>query len=231
MQKIIPHLWFDHQAEEAVNFYVSIFDKSKIGFMSRYGDEAAAASGRPKGSVMIVAFEIEGQEFMALNGGPMFSFTPAVSFFVNCATRVEIDKLWEKLSAGGEVMMKFDTYPFSEKYGWVKDKYGVSWQLNLATRAQKIAPCLMFTGGQAGKAEEAIKRYVSLFKNSSIEMMVPYDAADGDIVGTVKHAEFTLDGQLFMGMDSHLVHGYTFTHAVIVARELRDAKRGGRAVG
>lgn len=119
MQKITPFLWFDDQAEEAVNFYTSIFKNSKIGSVSRYSDEAANVSGRPKGSVMVVKFQIDGQEFMALNGGPHFKFTEAISFVVNCETQAEVDALWEKLSAGGQ----------KSRCGWLKDKYAVSWQI------------------------------------------------------------------------------------------------------
>jgi predicted 3-demethylubiquinone-9 3-methyltransferase (glyoxalase superfamily) len=118
-QKITPFLWFDDKAEEAVKFYVSIFENSKIGHIARYGEEAARASGRPKGSVMIVTFQLEGQEFIALNGGPVFQFTEAVSFMVNCETQEEVDELWEKLSVGGT----------EGQCGWLKDKYGLSWQV------------------------------------------------------------------------------------------------------
>src|ERR1700737_4009375 len=102
MQKITPFLWFDDKAEEAVNFYVSVFKNSKIGNIVRYGEEAAEASGRPKGTVMIVTFQLEGQDFIALNGGPVFQFTEAISFVVNCETQEEVDKFWEKLSEGGQ---------------------------------------------------------------------------------------------------------------------------------
>src|SRR5687767_13940629 len=101
-QQITPCLWFDYQAEEAVNFYVSIFKNSKIGSVARYGEEGAKVSGRPKGTVMTVTFQLDGQEFMALNGGPMFKFTEAISFIVNCKTQQEVDEFWEKLSKAGE---------------------------------------------------------------------------------------------------------------------------------
>jgi predicted 3-demethylubiquinone-9 3-methyltransferase (glyoxalase superfamily) len=114
-QKITPFLWFDNRAEEAVNFYVSIFKHSRVIGISRYGE----AGPGPKGTVMTATFELEGQEFMALNGGPEFKFTEAISFFVNCETQAEIDELWEKLSAGGE----------KGPCGWLKDRYGVSWQI------------------------------------------------------------------------------------------------------
>ncbi|MBZ5566326.1 MAG: VOC family protein [Acidobacteriia bacterium] len=115
MQKIAPFLWFDGKAEEAANVYTSIFKNSKIASISRCGE----AGPGPKGTVLSVTFELDGQDFMALNGGPQFTFTPAISFFVNCATQQEVDELWEKLSAGGE----------KSRCGWLKDKYGVSWQI------------------------------------------------------------------------------------------------------
>ena len=119
MQKITPCLWFDSQAEEAANFYVSIFKNSKIGHITRYGEAGAKVSGRPKGSVMTVTFEIEGQEFVALNGGPHFTFSEAISLMVQCETQQDIDEMWEKLSQGGE----------EGPCGWLKDKYGLSWQI------------------------------------------------------------------------------------------------------
>jgi predicted 3-demethylubiquinone-9 3-methyltransferase (glyoxalase superfamily) len=112
-------LWFDDQAEEAVKFYVSIFKNSKIGRVTRYDDVGAKAAGRPKGSVMTVAFELDGQEFMALNGGPLFKFTEAISLVVNCATQAEVDHYWSKLSAGGQEV----------QCGWLKDRFGLSWQI------------------------------------------------------------------------------------------------------
>lgn len=122
MQKITPFLWFDGNAEEAMNFYVSIFKNSKVGRISRYGDSGPG----PKGTVMSVTFQLEGQEFMALNGGPQFSFSPAISFLVSCETQEEVDELWERLSAGGK----------KERCGWLKDKYGLSWQIIPATLGQ-----------------------------------------------------------------------------------------------
>src|SRR5437667_445090 len=119
MQKITPFLWFEDKAEEAVSFYVSIFKNSKVANITRYGEEVAAVAGRPKGTVMTVAFDLEGQEFTALNGGPQFKFTEAISFVVNCKTQEEVDEFWEDLSAGGE----------KGQCGWLKDKYGVSWQI------------------------------------------------------------------------------------------------------
>ena len=119
MQKITPFLWFDDQAEEAVNFYVSIFRNSRIESVTRYGEAGAEASGRATGTVMTIVFQLEGQEFIALNGGPAFAFSPAISFVVNCGTQEEVDVLWDKLSEGGA----------REQCGWLRDRYGVSWQI------------------------------------------------------------------------------------------------------
>lgn len=119
MQKITPFLWFNDQAEEAANFYVSLFKNGKVKNIARYGKEGADVSGRAQGSVMTVNFELEGQEFIALNGGSIFSFTPAISFIINCENQQEIDHFWEKLSEGGE----------ESRCGWLKDRYGVSWQV------------------------------------------------------------------------------------------------------
>jgi predicted 3-demethylubiquinone-9 3-methyltransferase (glyoxalase superfamily) len=140
MQKITPFLWFDDKAEEAMNFYVSIFKNSKVGRVTRYGE----AGPGPKGTVMSATFQLERQEFFALNGGPLFSFTPAISFFVNCETQQEVDELWESLSAGGK----------EERCGWLKDKYGLSWQIvpsilgqllhdKDATKAQRVMQAML----------------------------------------------------------------------------------------
>lgn len=121
MQKIIPCLWFDSQAEEAAKFYTSLFENSKIINIARYGEEAAKVSGRPKGTAMTVTFELQGQRFIGLNGGPIFKFSEAISFLVNCDTQEEVDRLWEKLSEGGDEK--------AQQCGWLKDKYGLSWQI------------------------------------------------------------------------------------------------------
>lgn len=121
IQRISACLWFDHQAEEAANFYTSIFDNSGIDKVTRYGKEAAAISGRPEGSVLTVVFRLDGLEFTALNGGPMFKFSEAISFVVHCDSQDEVDHFWDRLSAGGD--------PDAQRCGWLKDRYGVSWQI------------------------------------------------------------------------------------------------------
>jgi predicted 3-demethylubiquinone-9 3-methyltransferase (glyoxalase superfamily) len=198
MQKIRPFLWFDGKAEQATTFYTSIFKNSKIRSISQ----------------MSATFQLDGLEFIALNGGPQFKFSPATSFFAECETREEVDEMWKKLSKGGTILMELAAYPFSEKFGWVQDKFGVSWQLNLAGRRQTITPFLMFVGEQHGKAEEAMSFYISLFKDSSVTKIERYGAGDAEAEGTVKHARFALNGQQLMAMDSGKEHPFTFTPAI-----------------
>ena len=217
-QKITPNLWFDHQAEEAVQFYTAVFSNGKIGDMTRFDEASAQASGQPEGSVMTVSFELEGQPFVALNGGPHFTLNPSISFFVGCHTKEEVDTLWEKLSEGGQPLMPLEAYPFSERYGWIQDQYGLSWQVMFVGDqeiTQKIVPTLMFTGDQAGKAEAAMQDYTSLFDDAHIGGILRYEEGEApDEEGTVKHAEFTLAGQQFMAMDSAHEHDFTFNEAI-----------------
>jgi len=198
MQKIRPFLWFDGKAEEAAKFYTSIFKNSEIRSISQ----------------MSATFQLDGLEFIALNGGPQFKFSPATSFFVECERREELDAEWKRLSKSGTVLMELAAYPFSEKFGWVQDEFGVSWQLNLAGRKQTITPFLMFVGEHYGKAEEAMNFYISLFKNSSVTRIERYGAGEAEAEGTVKHAKFALNGQRFMAMDSGREHPFTFTPAI-----------------
>ena len=147
-QKITPFLWFDDKAEEAAKFYASIFRNSKVGGVARYGEAGAQASGRPKGSVMTVSFQLDGQEFVALNGGPHFKFTEAVSFVVNCETQAEVDELWQKLSAGGS----------EGRCGWLKDKYGMSWQI-VPTILGKL-----MQNADAGKSQKVMQALLTMNK-------------------------------------------------------------------
>jgi len=156
MQKITPFLWFDDKAEEAVNFYASIFKKSKIGIVSRYGE----AGPGPKGSVMSVTFQLEGQEFIALNGGPHFKFSPAISFLVDCRTQEEVDQLWEKLSAGGE----------KQRCGWLKDKYGLSWQIIPTALGE------MLNDKDAGKSARVMKAMLQMDKIDIKKLKQSYEA-------------------------------------------------------
>ena len=155
MQKIIPFLWFDHQAEEAMNFYVSIFKNSKVGQVTRYGD----AGPGPKGTVMSATFELDGEHFYALNGGPQFTFSPAISFFVNCETQEEVDELWEKLSEGGG----------THQCGWLHDKFGVTWQ---------IVPSVLWKllhGSDAKKSAAAMRAMMQMDKLDIQRLQEAYD--------------------------------------------------------
>ncbi len=222
MQKIIPNLWFQNNAEEAVEFYTTIFNNSSINEVSHYDAASAEASGMPEGSVLTIGFTLDGYELLALNGGPAFSFTPAISFTLPINTEKEVDRIWEELGEGGKALMELDKYPFSDKYGWLEDKYGVSWQLIQSDNPEpiKIVPSFLFAGKLKGKAEEAMKLYTSLFKNSTINQIARYEDSMGDqpvqaeLVGKVAHAVFTLDGQEFIAMDSGDEHKFTFSEAI-----------------
>lgn len=218
MKKIYPYLWFDDQAEQAANFYTTIFQNAKLGEINYLED---GKTGMEK-KVLALSFTLAGLDILALNGGPEFSFTPALSFFVTCRDETEIDTLWEKLSVGGAVLMEFGQYPFSEKFGWLVDKFGVSWQLNLERQPQKVSPCFLFVGKQAGKAEEAMQLYTSLFTDSVIKQIGRYAAGEGDTEGNVKHATFVLAGQEFIAMDSGLDHQFSFTPAFSFFVECKD---------
>lgn len=212
--KITPFLWFDTQAEEAAEFYTSLFGAARILSVSRYGEGAPM----PAGTAMSVRFELEGQTFNALNGGPAFKFTPAVSFLVACRSKEEVKSLWSGLSAGGTALMDLGEYPFSELYGWVADRYGLSWQVMYFGEReirQSITPTLMFVGAQCGRAEEAIAHYTSVFGRSGVGEVMRYGEGEApDRAGTLKHAGFSLEGQEFAAMDSAHPHDFAFNEAI-----------------
>lgn len=206
--KISSCLWFDHQAKEAAQFYTSLFKNSKMGPISHYGPAGAKVSGQKEGSVMTVSFELEGLQITGLNGGPLFKFTPALSFFVWCESETQIQELWKKLSAGGQARMGLDKYPWAEKYGWTADRFGVEWQMMLSERKPKVAPAFLFVDKLFGRGEEAIQFYMSLFKNSKIESM-----ARDEETKTIKHCVFSLAGTEFAFMEGPGQHGFTFSPA------------------
>jgi predicted 3-demethylubiquinone-9 3-methyltransferase (glyoxalase superfamily) len=211
MRKITSHLWFDKEAKEAAAFYTSIFKDSKI-------NSTNTLENTPSGSVDILTIELSGQEFTLISAGPLFKFNPSVSFHVACNTRDEVDALWGKLSQGGSALMELGEYPFSERYGWVQDRYGLSWQVMfMGDRKikQKITPTLLFVGQQSGKAEEAIHFYASVFRNAGVGDILRYGKGEEpDQEGTIKHAAFTLEGQEFGAMDSAHVHNFSFNEAI-----------------
>lgn len=214
MQKITQCLWFDNQAVDAANFYASIFKNSKVKTANHYDEAGAEVSGQPKGSVMTVPFEIEGMEFLGLNGGPIFKLNPSISFLVYCKDKEEIDELYEKLSAGGMTMMPLDKYPFCERYAFISDKFGVSWQLFMGEhQGQKIVPSLLFVGKVMDKTEEAINLYTKIFKNSKINHIEKYKSGEEAPEGSVKFASFILEGQEFSAMAGPGTHHFEFNEA------------------
>lgn len=214
---IVPCLWFDDQGEQAAEFYTSLFPDSRILSTTRYGKEGSEVHGRPEGSVMTADFRLAGQRFLALNAGPVFKFTPAASFFVVCESEAEVDALWAALGEGGQTLMELGGYDWSEKYGWLSDRFGLSWQISLGRLdrvGQKITPMLMFTGAQCGRAEEAMTRYVAAFDGSAIDGVLRYGPGNAAPEGSVQHAQFSLGEYKFMVMDSPLPHPFTFTEAI-----------------
>lgn len=217
-QKIVPHLWFDKQAVEAANFYCSVFPDSQVA-------NVTTLHGTPSGDCDIVSFNVSGYELMAISAGPYFQINPSVSFFLNFDpskdkdARQNLDALWEKMSPGAQVLMELGEYPFSKHYGWLQDKYGVSWQFILTDPSGEvrpfIAPSLMFVGDVCGKAEEATDLYISIFKDSRRGQIARYPAGMGpDKEGTLMFTDFMLANQWFAAMDSAHAHAFAFNEAI-----------------
>ncbi len=208
MQKITPHLWFDKEAKEAAEFYVSAFGNgSKITSFTTIKDT-------PSGDSDIVTFVLNGFNFMAISAGPIFKLNPSISFTLTCATVEEAQSLYKKLSVDGKDLMPLQEYPWSKCYGWFEDKFGVSWQINTEERGGQIIPSLMFTKENFGKLDEALEFYQSVFKNSSVEAIARYEEGEGDEVGKIKFSQFLLEGQPFRAMESSGDHKFTFNEAV-----------------
>lgn len=217
MQRFSINLWFDNQAEEAARFYTSVFSNTRLGKIDRYGETGQQVHGHQPGTVMTVDYELEGQSFVALNGGPLFKLSPAISFMVNCASAGEVDALWAELAEGGTTLMPLDEYPFSPRYGWIQDRFGVSWQLILSSGEirQKIKPVLMFVGKKYGSAEDAIRFYTATFPNSEVGEIFRYGPGhEPDREDAVAYSDFTLDGRLFSAMESAREHHFDFSEAI-----------------
>jgi len=199
---IYPCIWFDGNAQQAAETYCSAFEDSSI------------QSSNP----MVVIFEIMGKKFMGLNGGSHYKPNPSISIFTICASKDQLDAAWNLLLKDGRELMPLNSYPWSDHYGWLEDKYGVSWQLTLGLQSEKkqpdIFPSLLFTGEQNGKAEEAINFYTSLFENSKVEVISKYQSGEQDIEDNIKYAQFTLDGQRISVMDSSHNHAFNFNQGV-----------------
>ena len=235
MQKITPCLWFDKNCEEAVNFYTSLFPNSKIDSIKRYpSDMQVGPVPDMAGKVLTAIFTLDGLTFQALDGGPMFKVNPSVSFFVNfdpsqgSNATARLDEMWGKLSEGGKVLMPLQEYPFSKRYGWIEDRFGVSWQLILTNPEGEprpnIIPSLLFTKAIAGKAEEALNFYVSIFKSDSkMGTVAKYPAGmEPEKEGTAMFAEAQLAGQWFAAMDSANSHDFAYSEAVSFSIETNN---------
>ncbi len=218
MQKIIPHLWFNTEAKESAEFYVSIFPDSKIKKHNVIKDT-------PSGDCDIMSYELAGQAFMSISAGPYFKINPSVSFMVNFDpsdnndARENLTTLWEKLSEDGKILMPLQEYPFSKWYGWIEDKYGVSWQLILTNpdgeKRPFIAPSFLFVGEAYGKAEEAVDYYLSVFKNSQLGQRIKYPAGMlPNKEDTIMFSDFNLLGTWFTAMDGGGEHRFKFNEAI-----------------
>lgn len=206
-KSIYPCLWFDGKARDAADFYCSVFEDASITSENQ----------------TVVVFQNSGHRFMCLNGGPGFSINPSISFYVICETESEIDRIHKALTDGGSELMPLSKYDWSEKYVWLQDRFGVNWQLSYGGNElidQKISIMLMFTGEKAGRAEQAINFYTSVFGiGSDIIGIARYSKGDNDTEGTIKHAEFRLGHQAFMAIDSSYMHQFGFNEAVSIVVE------------
>lgn len=236
MQKITPHLWYDGEASEAAAFYTDIFPDSNITKVTTIHDT-------PSGDSEIVSFKLAGQQFMAISAGPLFKFNPSVSFILNFDpskdqnARENLDMFWDRLSQGGTALMDLDKYPFSERYGWIQDRYGLSWQLILSDPEGEerpfIVPSFLFVGEVSGKAEEATDFYLSVFQNSPSSgagqtkrgLIARYPAGmEPDKEGTVMFTDFMLEDQWFAAMDSAQTHEFNFNEAISLMVNCEDQK-------
>lgn len=201
-EKITPCLWYNGQAKEAATLYCAAFTNTKVTAQSP----------------IVTAIDVAGQSITLLDGGPMFTPNPSISFYYAADTPEEVDRAWKAFSDGGKVMMPLDSYPWSERYGWIADKFGISWQLALRKPGdpeQRITPSLMFTGSNYGHADEAIAYYTTIFKGSKAGDVLRYGKNEQpDKEGNVKHARFTIHGQQIMLMESAHAHAFTFSEGV-----------------
>jgi len=222
---LFPHLWFDSRAVEATEFYCSLFPESRITFRSIIRET-------PSGDCDYLSFELWGQKFESISAGPQFKFNPSISFMINFdplffqnaedsdnAAREKLDYIWEKLSDNGQPLMELGEYEFSKRYGWIQDKYGVSWQLILTDSDGEprppIMPCLLFAGDQCGKAEEAGAFYQSVFPHSTKGIIARYPAGmEPDKEGTIMFSDFKLGENWIIAMDSAQNHNFQFNEAI-----------------
>jgi predicted 3-demethylubiquinone-9 3-methyltransferase (glyoxalase superfamily) len=221
MQKIVPHLWFDKEAREAALFYIGLFEESRLL-------NATVIKDTPSGDSEMVNFELDGQQFSAISAGPYFKFNPSISLMVACSSVEEVNDKWKALSEGGTELMPLAEYPFSKWYGWIQDRYGLSWQLMLTDNVQevqKITPNLLFSNDVCGKAEEAVKYYSEVFENSETGFVSRY--GEGEAMSSkakVNYAAFKLCGFDFSAMDNAYDADYSFNEALSFILNCRDQK-------
>lgn len=214
-QRIVPCLWFDDQAEQAAALYTRAFEGGRVVAVSRFPEQGANPAGRPPGSVLTVELELAGFRLTLLNGGPQFVMNPTLSFFVHTKTAAEADRRFAALAEGGQVLMPLDAWPWSERYGWVQDRYGASWQV-MAGRPTPLGatfvPCLMFAGRNHKRAQEAMRLYSGIFDGrvDSLERYAPGEGPED----SVKHGRIVIAGQELVAMDSHLEHQHAFNEAI-----------------
>jgi predicted 3-demethylubiquinone-9 3-methyltransferase (glyoxalase superfamily) len=211
MDKIVPHLWYDKEAREAAEFYISLFDDSEM-LDSRIIEDT------PSGDAEAVSFRLAGQRFEAISGGPIFQFNPSVSLMVACYSKEEVNAKWEALSDGGTALMPLDEYDFNKWYGWVQDRYGLSWQLMLMDEEQvnqKITPCLLFSDEACGKAEEAMRFYAEIFPDSSVGFISRYENQEGITPkAKINYGAFTLSEMNLVAMDNGYDVDFSFNEAL-----------------
>lgn len=209
--KIIPFLWYDHEAAEAAALYAETFPESS-------GQKIAKNLQSPGGTLEIYSANLWGNEFHLMSAECPFSFSPAISFHVACSTQEQVEHIWNRLSSGGKTLMELGEYPFSEYFGWLADKFGVSWQINCVKNkleTQRISPVLLFSGVQSGYGKESLALYTSIFPDSRVESVSHYgEGEDLNPPGAIQHARFVLNGQPFALIESGYPHDFTFTEAI-----------------
>lgn len=219
MKNIIPHLWYDKEAKEAAAFYTGLFEQARIL-------KTNVIEGTPSGDAELVTFELAGQEFMAISAGPYFKFNPSMSLMVMCDTVEEVNAKWKALSENGTALMPLTAYPFSKWYGWIQDRYGLSWQLMLAEgkrSGQKIQVSLLFSKDSNGKAGEALHYYMEVFKDAEIVAMVVYEEGEADSPkAKIKYTSFKLLGMEFSAMDNGYDADFTFNEAFSLIVNCKD---------
>ncbi|MTV49164.1 VOC family protein [Heliobacillus mobilis] len=219
MQKVVPHLWYDKEAKEAALFYISLFDQSKLL-------NTTIIENTPSGDAEIVSFELAGHQFRAISAGPYFRFNPSISLMVACYTVEEVKTKWKALLEGGTELMPLGEYPFSKLYGWVQDRYGLSWQLMLidsGQTVQKITPNLLFSNESCGKAEEAVKYYVEIFEDSELGIISRYGESEAaSSKAKVNYVAFRLCNVEFSAMDNAFEVDFNFNEAFSLIINCKD---------